>query len=59
MEEFMQDNQKSYENICKFVGKLVIDFSFDMDKLNSQILSLLEKLSEKERKIKELENKSE
>lgn len=52
----MQDNERTFENICKFVGKLVLDFHFDMDKLGRQQLALMEKLAEKEKRIRELEN---
>jgi translation initiation factor 2B subunit (eIF-2B alpha/beta/delta family) len=57
----MEQEKRSYENICKHIGKMVLDYHFDMEKLANQFQKALEdfkaNLEEKNQRIKELEAK--
>lgn len=52
----MQD----YEQICKHVGKMVLDFHFDLEKISSQFKTAMEEfkktIDEKNSRIKNLES---
>lgn len=52
---------KDYEQICKHVGKMVLDFHFDMEKVANQFKKAVEdfkkSLEEKNSTIRELEAK--
>lgn len=50
-----------YEDICKYVGKLVLDFNSEMEKMSKQYMKGLDErhqlLLEKDRQIKDLKDK--